>query len=318
MSWIAVGVGVATVVGGAVASADASRQASNAQAAAARKYQDYLDGQQQKALGTLDSAVSPAQMASYDTALQAQSRSVARQEELAKSISPALVDSGKQLQQLINGQSAPVLDNLKGQRMQARNQLLDSLRQQYGPGAESSSAGQQALSQFDVQTSNLLSGVQQSYIQQLSNISLGGANALATGDGANKSLADIVNNNPMTLIAKDKANIISGYAAQSQAPQMMLAQSAGGDALANAQLARGVSTLGSSLIQGGAASAAKRDPTQPTPTQFQPNPDNANKSGPYVNSNGSGFNTTPAGQQAGGQFDTLGGQINPNSRGMNG
>ena len=106
------------------------------------------------------------QIRSTEQSLEQQSRNLRRQEEIIGAANPELL-------KLIQGQESSTLAPLRNQRDQQKQQLVNRLRQQLGPGAETSTAGIQALNQFDLQTDNLLSGAQQQSIGQLFGITSG-------------------------------------------------------------------------------------------------------------------------------------------------
>lgn len=99
-----------------------------------------------------------------------------------QAINPAFVEAGQQAYQLLQGKNAPVLDPITQQRSLQRQGLMSQLNSQMGPGAATSSAGQMALNNFDLQTSGLMANAQQSYAGTL----LG-----AAGQGAQLSMNDL-------------------------------------------------------------------------------------------------------------------------------
>ena len=101
-----------------------------------------------------------------EQSLGSQRRQLARQEEVLAASNPELI-------KLIQGQESSTLAPLRNQRNQQRQALLNRLRSQLGPGAETSTAGIQALNQFDMQTDTILSQSQQSSIGQLFGVSQG-------------------------------------------------------------------------------------------------------------------------------------------------
>lgn len=108
-------------------------------------------------------------LAQLDQSIAAQERNLARQEKLAEQIDPALLEASQQALQLLRGEESKSLAPVRRQRDMQRQKLLNSLREQLGPGAETSSAGIQALTSFDAETDNLLAGTQQSALGQLGN-----------------------------------------------------------------------------------------------------------------------------------------------------
>lgn len=106
-------------------------------------------------------------LASFDQALSAQEKNLSRQEQLISQIDPTIVEASQQALRLLRGESSSTLAPVQAQRDQQRQKLLNSLRQQLGPGAETSSAGMQALTRFDSETNQLMASQQQSALQGL-------------------------------------------------------------------------------------------------------------------------------------------------------
>jgi len=106
-------------------------------------------------------------LADFDKSLALQERNMARQEKLVSEIDPTIIEASQQALKLMRGDTSSTLAPMQNQRNQQRQQLVNSLRAQLGPGAETSSAGQQALSNFDSQSSSLFANAQQNAISNL-------------------------------------------------------------------------------------------------------------------------------------------------------
>jgi len=106
-----------------------------------------------------------------DADLANQERNLARQEKLLASIDPTIMEASQQALKLLRGEESSTLSPLKRQRDLQRQKLLNQLREQLGPGAETSTAGIQALTRFDAETSNLMGGAQQQALGNLGQIS---------------------------------------------------------------------------------------------------------------------------------------------------
>jgi len=119
-----------------------------------------------EAKGMLE-APTVAAMANFDTAIQSQERNLARQEKLIGSIDPAILEASQQALALLRGEESKTLSPLKAQRDMQRQKLVNNLREQMGPGAETSTAGMQALNRFDMETSSLYGGAQQQALGNL-------------------------------------------------------------------------------------------------------------------------------------------------------
>ena len=109
-------------------------------------------------------------LADYDKALGAQERSLANQEKLIAQIDPTIIEASQQALRLLRGESSSSLAPAQAQRDMQRQKLMNSLREQLGPGAETSTAGIQALTRFDAETNSLLAGQQQSALQNVGSI----------------------------------------------------------------------------------------------------------------------------------------------------
>ena len=126
--------------------------------------------------GRVDSSLemSPEELASQGQALDTQSRNLEKQEKLVGALDPAILEASQQALSILRGEESGILAPVRAQRQRQRQQLLDTLRNQLGPGAETSSAGQQALQKFDMETTDVLAGRQQSSLSQLFGLAQGG------------------------------------------------------------------------------------------------------------------------------------------------
>lgn len=121
----------------------------------------------QKRTKSLMDKMSVAALADYDKALAAQERNIGRQEQLIAQIDPTMIEASQQALKLMRGETASTLAPLKRQRDMQKQKLLSRLREQLGPGAETSTAGMQAINRFDSETDSLFAGAQQQAIQNL-------------------------------------------------------------------------------------------------------------------------------------------------------
>ena len=248
-SAVIAGVGVAASAYGSIQSANAANRAARAQQDAAGNWVNMVGARNSEAEAAYDK-YSPQQQATIEKSIQAQERNVARSEALVNSIDPALVTAGEQMKKLLDGQAAPVLSQIKNQRDMQRNQVLDTLRQQMGPGAETSSLGQNMLMKFDSETANILNGAQQSYLTQVSNIAMSGGNLSSVLTEANKALASF--GNEIGQIGINKANLIQGGTANLAAPMAAKTNAAGGEFKGDQLMGQMWSQLGAGAIQGAA------------------------------------------------------------------
>jgi len=263
MSWVAVGVGGASLVGGTLLNANAASSAASAQQSAAQRWMDFVKEQTGQAKDLVSSALTPGMLSSYGTALQAQEATVQRQESLAQSLEPALVSAGGQLAQLLNGQQAPTVKNIQDQRAQQRQQLVDQLNSS-GVGANSS-AGLQQLQRFDLDTENTVTNANQSYIQQLSGLSLSGMNGLASASGgANSTLNELSAADPTNKNKLEQAQTVEQSLGAMAGPEAAAVSAAGGQYAGQQIAGQGLQNLGK-LGLGFAAARYGRSPGQTTP-----------------------------------------------------
>jgi len=183
---------VGNIVGeltGSNKAANAAGKAAQAREAALRVATGYaregLTSAETTGTRSLKDAQSPQELRALTAALRQQETGLNRQAELFASLDPAILEASQQALKLLRGEDASALAPIKNQRAQQRQALLDRLREQLGPGAETSTAGIQALNQFDQETTNVMSGAQQQGLSQLFGIAQGGAvNRGALGEGA--------------------------------------------------------------------------------------------------------------------------------------
>lgn len=74
------------------------------------------------------------------------------EQELTSVYGPSVMAQGQSLFQSLQGQASPMATAYNQQRARSRDQLVQQLTSQLGPGALTSSVGQQALNNFDFQT----------------------------------------------------------------------------------------------------------------------------------------------------------------------
>lgn len=168
MTWAAAGIAGASVVGGALSSMGGKSSASAAKDAALAQQQEA-----RRAYGETKSIVNPASvqgLMSLDRDIANQQKNLSRQEQLISQIDPTILEASQQALKLLRGEASSTLAPIQNQRQMQRQKLLASLREQLGPGAETSTAGMQALTRFDSQTNDLLAGQQQSALQGLGGI----------------------------------------------------------------------------------------------------------------------------------------------------
>lgn len=172
MSWVAVGVaGV-----GAAVSVVGSMQASSAAGRAARAMRKGAEDERRVIMGYGEgyasrlkdlAKASPAELNSVQLSIESAQKQVSSDMKLMEAIDPSILEASHQALAILRGDQAAINAPAQQQRMQQRQALVNSLRAQYGPNAETSSLGQKALQQFDSQSNLLMSQTQQSSLSQL-------------------------------------------------------------------------------------------------------------------------------------------------------
>jgi hypothetical protein len=105
-------------------------------------------------------------MQQLQQAVTLNTQDVARKQKILDSADPALIEAGKQALDMLQGKQAASLAPLQNQRAQQRAALEQNLQKQLGSDYATSTAGIQALNNFDQQTSNLSTQLQQSTLSQ--------------------------------------------------------------------------------------------------------------------------------------------------------
>lgn len=172
---------VTSAVVGALSSSSAAGDAGNAQLSAAQTQVQYAREQlaaqieqRQKAIEQAQKTaqISPEEISTISDlfktrglALDTSLSSIQAQQQALQKIDPSVQESGKNLYNLLTGQSAAVLAPLQEKQQRQRSDLMNRLSSQLGPGFMTSSAGIQALVQFDNESSITLNQAQMQAIQ---------------------------------------------------------------------------------------------------------------------------------------------------------
>lgn len=106
-----------------------------------------------------------------EAATKNQEITIARERKIMDAIDPAIMEAGKQAHQMLLGQESAMLDPIRRQRARQKQGMEETLRRQLGPGYQTSSAGIEALSRFDAETSDHLAGAQQNAVNSLLGVS---------------------------------------------------------------------------------------------------------------------------------------------------
>jgi hypothetical protein len=148
--------------------AEAAEQAAGAQAAmsAETRMQVLREANQLERESMRLANATPQELAALGRSYRTAEQSLRRESRLLASLDPALLEASKQALSLLRGEEASINKPLNDMRAMQRQNLLNSLRAQYGPGAESSSIGQRALQQFDMESNSMFAQNQQSALQQ--------------------------------------------------------------------------------------------------------------------------------------------------------
>lgn len=165
------GVGAAAgLLGGGAGGKGAKKARRAADAAARMQRQESLRyyAYQRDMANAIDKAMNdPQELMMLNNAMGAAERDLVRQERMIEAMDPAVKEAASQVYNLLQGKEASSMAPLRAERQRQRQTLLNTLRAQLGPGAENSSAGQQALSRFDAETSNVMAQNQQSSLSSL-------------------------------------------------------------------------------------------------------------------------------------------------------
>lgn len=242
------GAAIGEITGANRRAAQAAQQTAQARETQARENLAFQKESQERALGL---AESPQELAALGRSLEVQEKSLARQERLAANIDPAILEAGSQALQLLRGEEAGALKPIRDQRQRQRQQLLNSLREQLGPGAETSTAGIQALTRFDQETSSVLAGQQQSSLQQLFGFGATQDDRLARQAAGFRGIAGGFGN-----IAGRRVGAITGTAGGIAAAGRGVAEAAGSQFVGQAVRAGQLQQFGSDVFQVGTFAAA--------------------------------------------------------------
>lgn len=149
----------------AIAGTAASVGSGLAGAAAGRAQEREARSQQNRAIRA--AKMTPQEMNEFQNQINQAERTLNRERKVLEAIDPTLIEAGKQAFELLQGKEAAILAPLRRQRQRQKKVLEESLRRRLGSDFETSSAGIEALTQFDLATSDVLANAQQSATSQL-------------------------------------------------------------------------------------------------------------------------------------------------------
>lgn len=189
--------GVYAAAAGAVYKGIGSDKAAKAASDAAAAQEGEARRQRAEAIGAAQTAgertmnlanASPRELRAYEMSLGAAERQLAQDQRLVDAIDPALMEASKQILGLIRGDNANT--PYAAMRDKQRQEVLNNIRQRFGPGGETTSAGQKMLRDFDINANYQGEQVRQGSIGNLFNVlnarpDLSRSASLANAAGAN-------------------------------------------------------------------------------------------------------------------------------------
>jgi len=244
---VVAGGAVAGLIGGNQAAKGAERSA-RAQLASAHETLNFAKKTQQKAFDA--AAAGPEELRAYEQSLAAQEKNVAAEARLLASIDPQLIEASNQALKLLRGEEAGVTTAAKNQRDRQRKQLLDSLREQLGPGAETSSIGRQALRQFDLESQDLVAGQQQSALQTLFSGQTGLGQVVGQTRGLAAQRLGAAGQNFGNVSQRQSNALVNTLGAVTGAGTQV-AQASGASAIGSTLQGQTLQGVGAGLVQGG-------------------------------------------------------------------
>lgn len=250
-----IGAGALASVYGSMTGANAAKGAAEAQAAQAEENRRQILGYSQ-AWGDRARSLaeaSPQELNVLGRSYQAAGKALDQQTRLMDAVDPALMEASKQALTLLRGGQAAVNGPLQQMRGAQRAQLVNSLRQQYGPGAETTSVGQRALQQFDMQSNMEFQQNQQSSLAQM----MGIANDQAPGINTQRAIAGMNEvgqgyGNLATRKLNTELNIGGQTLGAMGGVGNQMLQTAGSQYAGQALQGAGISSLGNSFMNMGA------------------------------------------------------------------
>lgn len=172
-----IGAGIGAAIGGIAGLFGGSGADQQAEAAQQIAMQQEANAQanRQQALGfAMPSAnelsLMSEQLAQYQRMNSFQQQELGRAESTLNAINPTIMQSSKNLLVMLQGGTSDMEGPAVYQRQQQRKQLEDNLRQTMGSGYASSTAAQQALQNFDRQTTETLQNIRFTGMNQMAGI----------------------------------------------------------------------------------------------------------------------------------------------------
>lgn len=176
---IAGAIAAAGAVTGAVISANAAENNTNSQinAANAQQAAEFAERRRIEAIATEYAKKSPEEMMAFasmlktkEAALKQNEMLIARQNSILENLDPTIKESGKQLLQLLQGQSSKYLDPVMKNRELQRAKFEANLARTLGSGWRTTSAGIEAATKFDAQTADTINNIQAQALNQIGSL----------------------------------------------------------------------------------------------------------------------------------------------------
>jgi len=194
---IIAGAAAAASVGGNIMQAEAQKKIGKAQAGAAGRMREEALAFAAPTSQELENLTKQVNL--YDR-MYAQSSAMIDQltEQVTKMYGPAIMEQGKQLYGQLRGEASGVVRSFDNQRGRQREQLRASLVEKLGPDALTSSAGVNALNDFDQKTSDMRAGIEETSlnnaVQRIGNLQQGQTSAGYTGLQAYNGMSGLLGN----------------------------------------------------------------------------------------------------------------------------
>lgn len=198
--------GTPTIVGGAVGGPIGAMIGMGIEGAQGAASAAENAARNQQALAINASQMTPAQLALLDKQTEATLGNLRQQQDMLNSVNPALMELGHQTLAMLRGETTAGSSLVASQRADQKAALEERLKQQYGTGYKDTTAGMQALNNFDRQSSESMYGMATSAVPTLAGIYGQGLN---NSQNAMNNLQSVYGNN-----TGQRINAITGTANQ--------------------------------------------------------------------------------------------------------
>lgn len=162
-------------------------------------------------------------------ALSRQQDLLSRDQKLLDSVDPTIKATGEQLYNLVQGKAAPILGPLQTEIDRQRVNLQQKLQSQMGPGWETSTAGIQAMSQFNQSAEMTIANAQNSAIQTLGStlgITSGVRSGILSGEAQGFGTLNALNQTGIQTAQNQTGRIVNAFNGQ-PAPNFAPADNSG-------------------------------------------------------------------------------------------